>query len=535
MLKRKNVMIQIGNLKLSLSDDEKKLYSRAARALNISPKDIKSLKITKKAVDAREKTNVHFVFSVEVEVSGNEKKIVARVSRGDIAIKPSSEAAPSMSPTLPSGRPVVVGAGPAGLFAALTLARFGARPILIERGQSVEKRAATVKSFWASAQLNPESNVQFGEGGAGAFSDGKLNSGTHDKRRLSVFETFVKHGAPSEISYVRNPHIGSDNLPKVVSGIREEIKSLGGSVYFETTLTKIHTLKGKLSAVSCRTKDGEITFETENVILAVGHSARDVFELLLEAGVTMVQKPFSIGVRIEHLRSDIDKCRYGDFAGHPALGAADYKLSNKLTNGRAVYTFCMCPGGEVINASSEEGGLVTNGMSLFARNKENSNSALLVSVGPEDFGGQSPLAGVSMQRKIEQAAFALGGGNYRAPAQTVEGFLTGRRTGFSKVSPSFLPGVCECNISELFPDYITESLRSGLSGFSRLIPAFRDREAVLTAPETRSSSPVRICRNEEMVSSLPGLYPCGEGAGYAGGILSSAVDGIRVAEALLKL
>ncbi len=528
-------MIQIGNLKLSLSDDEKKLYSRAARALNISPKEIRELKILKKAVDAREKSNVHFVFSVEVSVSGNEKQIVSRASRRDVSIKPAPEPLANISPSLSARRPVVVGAGPAGLFAALTLARHGARPILIERGQAVEERSHTVNEFWKTGRLNPSSNVQFGEGGAGAFSDGKLNSGTHDKRRMSVFSTFVKHGAPKEIMYVRNPHIGSDNLPKVVSGIREEIKELGGSVYFETALTEIHTRDNRLTAISCTSPEGEITFETDNVILAVGHSARDIFELLHNMGVTLTQKPFSMGVRIEHLRDDIDKCRYGDFAGHPALGAADYKLSNKLTNGRGVYTFCMCPGGEVINAASEEGGLVTNGMSLFARNRENSNSALLVSVGPEDFGGDSPLAGVFMQRKIEQAAFSLGGGNYRAPAQTVEGFLTGKKTGFSKVSPSFLPGVAECNISELFPEYITESLRAGLAGFSRLIPAFRDGTAVLTAPETRSSSPVRICRDDKMMSSLSGLYPCGEGAGYAGGILSSAVDGIRVAEAVLKI
>ena len=528
-------MIQIGNLKLSLSDDEKKLYSRAARVLNISPKEIRELKIIKKAVDAREKTNVHFVFSVEVEVSGDEKKIVSKLSRRDITIKPALEQVASIAPALPSLRPVVVGAGPAGLFAALTLARHGARPILIERGEAVEDRARSVEAFWKTGKLNPSSNVQFGEGGAGAFSDGKLNSGTHDKRRAEVFSTFVRHGAPREISYVRNPHIGSDNLPKVVSGIREEIKTLGGEVYFKTTLSEIHRKNGRLSAVTCISDGKEITFETNDVILAVGHSARDVFRHLLDIGVEMTRKPFSMGVRIEHLRSDIDRCRYGDFAGHPALGAADYKLSNKLTNGRGVYTFCMCPGGEVINSSSEEGGLVTNGMSLFARDRKNSNSALLVGIGPEDFGGDGPLAGIYMQRKIEQAAFSLGGGDWRAPAQTVESFLTGRKTGFTKVKPSFLPGVRECDISSLFPEYITESLRAGLSGFARLIPAFRDGSAVLTAPETRSSSPVRITRDEKMVSSLSGLYPCGEGAGYAGGILSSAVDGIRVAEALLKL
>jgi len=528
-------MIQIGNIKLSLDDDEKKLYSRASRILGIAPKEIRALKVAKKAIDARDRRNVHFVFSVELEVFGNEEKIVKKLSRRDVTVKPREEKLPTAVPKLPDMRPVVVGAGPAGLFAALTLARHGAAPILIERGEAVEDREKSIRAFREGGAFKCESNVQFGEGGAGTFSDGKLNSGTHDKRRFDVFSTFVKHGAPSEIMYIRNPHIGSDNLPKVVSGIREEIKSLGGEVFFNTRLCDIKTKNGKLCGITCKTADGEISFETDKLILAVGHSARDVFELLKGMGVSLSQKPFSMGVRIEHLQSDIDRCRYGDFAGHPALGAADYKLSNRLLDGRCVYTFCMCPGGEVINAASEEGGIVTNGMSLYARDRENANSALLVNVAPEDFGGDDPLSGVYMQREIERAAFKMAGGNYSAPAQTVEGFLTGRKTGFSRIKPSFLPGVCECNIAELFPEYITETLKVGIKQFSRSISAFADGDAVLTAPETRSSSPVRILRDEALVSSLPGLYPCGEGAGYAGGILSSAVDGIRVAEAVLEI
>ena len=528
-------MIQIGNLKLSLEGDEKKLYSRISRILGIAPREIKTLNITKKAVDARDKRDVHFVFSVEVSVACDETKLLKRISRRDVTIKPEAEKQPLPTPHLPKSRPVVVGAGPAGLFAALTLARHGANPILIERGESVEDREKSIESFRHGGELNTESNVQFGEGGAGTFSDGKLNSGTHDKRRFDVFSTFVRHGAPSEIMYIRNPHIGSDNLPKVVSGIREEIKALGGEVFFNTRLCDIHTKNGSVCGITCKTADGEISFDTDKLILAVGHSARDVFELLLNMGVTITQKPFSMGVRIEHLQHDIDKCRYGEFAGHPALGAADYKLSNRLLSGRCAYTFCMCPGGEVINAASEEGGVVTNGMSLYARNKTNANSALLVNVAPEDFGGEHPLAGVFMQREIERAAYLMAGSNYSAPAQTVEGFLTGRRTGFGKIKPSFLPGVCECNIAELFPEYITETLKVGIKQFSRQISAFADGEAVLTAPETRSSSPVRIMRDEKCVASLRGLYPCGEGAGYAGGILSSAVDGIRVAEAVCEI
>lgn len=529
------LMIRIGNLKLGLDEREDVLQKKAAKALGINAREVTSLHIVKKAVDARDKSNVHFVYSVDVTINGNEQKTVARVHRGDVTIKPYEEEIAVPCVRLPKKRPVVVGAGPAGLFAALTLAKAGARPILIERGEAVEERAKTVERFRTEGKLNTSSNVQFGEGGAGTFSDGKLNSGTHDRRRFEVFRTFVEHGAPSEIMYVRNPHIGSDNLPKVVSGIREHMKALGGEVFFNHTLCNISVKDGCVTAITCKTKTGdEVTFETDDVVLAVGHSARDVFSILFDMGVKLTQKPFSMGVRIEHLQSDIDRCRYGKFASHPALGAADYKLSNRYPNGRAVYTFCMCPGGEVINASSEECALVTNGMSLYARNKQNANSAMLVNVAPEDFGGTSPLAGAELQRKIERAAFTLGGSNYCAPAQTVEGFLTGRKTGFSRIKPSFLPGVRECNISELFPEYITETLRAGLSGFSKLIPAFRDGDAVMTAPETRSSSPVRIDRNEKLMSSLSGLYPCGEGAGYAGGILSSAVDGIRVAEAVLS-
>ncbi len=529
-------MIRIGNIKLSLNDDESVLKKKISRLLGIEPSRIKSFEIVKKAIDARDKTDVHFVYSVDVSLDGDEDKVVSRKKRGDITIKPKTESFSVPVPTLPKRRPVVVGAGPAGLFAALTLAKFGAKPILIERGESVYDRAKSVEAFFRGEKLDAESNVQFGEGGAGAFSDGKLNSGTHDRRRFEVYKTFVQHGAPSEIMYTKNPHLGSDNLPKIVSGIRESIKSLGGEVYFSCKMTNILTREGKVRGIVCETPEGELTFETEDVILAVGHSARDVFSLLLDMGITLSQKPFAMGVRIEHLQSDIDRCQYGNFAGHTALGAADYKLSNRFSDGRCVYTFCMCPGGSVINASSEEGGVVTNGMSLFARNLRNANSAMLVNVTPEDFGGSSPLAGVEMQRKIEQTAFRLGGGNYCAPAQTVEGYLTGRKTGFGKISPTFLPDVAEADISSLFPDYIAENLKRGISRFPKYIKAFADGEAVLTAPETRSSSPVRIDRDEKLMSpSLSGLYPCGEGAGYAGGILSSAVDGIKVAESVLKI
>ncbi len=528
-------MIRIGNIKLALSESEAQLPKKIIKALEIPHTALVSYEIVKKSADARKRDNVHFVYSVDVALSIDERAVVKRASRGDITLREPAPVESAAVPQLPSLRPVVVGAGPAGLFAALKLAKAGARPILIERGEPVEKRARTVAHFWKTGELDTSSNVQFGEGGAGAFSDGKLNSGTHDKRRREVFSTFVEHGAPPEISYVRNPHIGSDNLPKIVASIRREIISLGGNVLFGHTLCNILQKSGRVSAIVCHTENGDVEIETNDVILAVGHSARDVFSMLLDMGITLEKKAFSVGVRIEHLQADIDKNQYGRFAGHPALGAADYKLSKKLPSGRTAYTFCMCPGGSVINAASEDGGLVTNGMSLFARDLENANSALLVSITPEDFPGASPLSGIEFQRVIERAAFDLGGRNFCAPAQTAEGFLTGKLTGFGRIRPTFLPGVVEKDIRELFPEFITESLAAGLRSFARVLPSFGDGEAILTAPETRSSSPVRIVRGDTLESSLPGLYPCGEGAGYSGGILSSAVDGLRVAEAVLKL
>jgi uncharacterized protein len=434
-----------------------------------------------------------------------------------------------------SERPVIVGAGPCGLFAGLLQAQMGLRPIILERGKSIKERMKDVHEFWKSGSLDTESNVQFGEGGAGAFSDGKLTTQIKDPagRCLKVIRELVAAGAPEEIAFLNKPHIGTDKLVKVVGNLRRQIESLGGEIRLQSRAVDIDIQDGVVKGIELA---GGERIETGYVILAVGHSARDTFEMLRGRGVAMAQKAFSIGVRVEHPQGLIDKAQYGSFAGRKDLGPADYKLVHHCGNGRTVYSFCMCPGGEVIASSSEEGGITTNGMSVYSRGKFSGNSALLVGVHPADFGGEDVLAGIEFQRKWERLAFEAGGRNYFAPVQRMGDLLAQRASAkMGEVVPSYTPGVTPGDVSKCLPGYVVESLREAVVAFDKKLKGFAMPDAILTGVETRSSSPVRILRGEDFQSvNVKGLYPAGEGAGYSGGIVSSAVDGIKVAEAVAK-
>ena len=522
-------MIIVRNIRLDSEKDEKLLIKKAARLAGLRERDMNDFRIVKKSLDSRRKNDIHYVYSV-VFSCADEKKVIVRARNKDIAAyEDFTYEIPKCAPA--GGRPVIVGFGPAGMFAALYLSYAGARPIVIERGSRVERRLMLVEAFRSGGELDTECNVQFGEGGAGTFSDGKLNTGIKDKRIVFMLREFVKHGAPESILYDAKPHIGTDILTKVVKNIRETVINNGGEIRFDSKLTGLRLEGGRLRGISVSHGGEEYSLDCTRLILAIGHSARDTFEMLDKAGVPMTPKAFSMGLRIEHKQSGIDASQYG--REREELPPADYALSCHLPDETSAYTFCMCPGGEVIAAASEAGGIVTNGMSRSARDGENANSALLVTLTPEDFPYAGTLGGMYWQREIEQRAYAVSG-SYRAPAQLAGDFLRGvPSSGAGRIKPSYRPGVHWCELHEVLPKRITDVLENALPELGKKLSGFDDPEAVLTAPETRSSSPVRILRNDERMSEIRGIFPCGEGAGYAGGITSAAVDGLKCAEALL--
>ena len=520
-------MIRIRDISLPPEHSVHQLSYEAARLLKISNSKVRRLNIVRRSVDARKKPDVKIIYTVDVAVEGNENKILKQCGNKRASIAPVSFYKPPKSAPDTQHRPVVIGFGPAGMFAALILAIAGMRPIVLERGEDAATRHAKVEKFFATGELDSRSNVQFGEGGAGTFSDGKLNTGVNNPRISWILEQFVKAGAREDILFDAKPHVGTDVLLTVVQNLRQRIISLGGEVRFQSQVTGIRSENGVLTGLEI---NGEDVLPCNQAILAIGHSARDTFTMLHEQGLPMEAKPFAMGVRIEHSQSLIDMSQYGK--EDPVLPPADYKLVRHLEN-KTVYTFCMCPGGYVVAAASEEGGVVTNGMSYADREGENANAALLVTVHPDDLPGEGPLAGIHWQREIEQAAYRVSG-SYKAPAQKVGDFLNGvPSTGPGAVLPTYRPGVVWCDLHDVLPVSLTDALKEALPQLDGNLKGFAGADAVLTAPETRSSSPVRILRDESRQASLRGLYPTGEGAGYAGGIMSAAIDGIQSAEALI--
>ena len=522
-------MIRIRDISLPPAHSVNQLAFQAARLLRVDHSTVRQVTIVRKSIDARKKPDVKVVYTIDVKVEGNEEKILRRSGCKKAAIAPIYQLClPCLDRPLKQ-RPVIVGFGPAGMFAALVLALGGCRPLVLERGADAAARHEAVNRFFETGELDTQSNVQFGEGGAGTFSDGKLNTGVNNPRIHWILEQFVEAGAQENILFDAKPHVGTDMLLKVVQNIRRRIISLGGEVCFGKRVADLCVEDGKLTGL--KLDDGSVV-ECSHAIFAIGHSARDTFQMLLDRGLYLEPKPFSMGVRIEHKQSDIDQAQYG--CNDPALPPADYKLVAHLEE-ETVYTFCMCPGGYVVAAASEDGGVVTNGMSYSDRAGENANAAVLVTLNPGDFPYPGPLGGMLWQREIEQAAFTAGGSNYYAPAQRVEDFLAGRAsTGPGKVRPTYRPGVKWCDLHDVLPRKLTGALEQGIRSLEARLCGFSDGDAVLTAPETRSSSPVRIVRDGKGVSSLDGLYPAGEGAGYAGGIMSAAVDGMMAAQLLVQ-
>lgn len=527
------MLLEMKDLKLHVDEPETELIKLISRRLRLNKENIKEYKILRKSIDARKK-DIYFLYNVSIELSGiknykkyvNNKDILEYKEFKYIIEDPGTEKL--------DGRPVIIGSGPAGLFAALILSQRGYRPIILERGLDVDSRTKDVQALMDNGVFSPRSNIQFGEGGAGTFSDGKLTTRIKDSRIRLVLDSFVRFGAPEEILYEYKPHIGTDILKDVVKNIRKHIESLGGEFRFNHLVDELLVKDGK--AVGVHVKDiGEIY--SNAIIGAIGHSARDTYEMLFNKGLSMESKPIAIGVRIEHLQEMIDKAQYGEYAGHPKLGAADYMLTHRSqAAGRSVYSFCMCPGGYVVPAASEEGKLVTNGMSCHDRAGQNANSAIVVSIHPEDYGSNHPLSGVVFQRHWEEKAYLLGGGGYIAPVQLIGDFLDDRPSkAFGAVKPTYKPGVELTQLNKCLPEYVTLALKDAIIGFDKKVKGFAQSDGILTAIETRTSSPVRLLRGTNMESlSMKNFYPAGEGAGYAGGIVSSAVDGIKVAEEIIK-
>lgn len=565
-IKEKRILVynvRLENIKIRQDIEDSQVLEIACKKFKIPSKCVGSFKIIKKSIDARHKEDIFYNYSLIITLT--DESVIKKLSKNkDIVLLDEKENEnkdlkfnfDSKGTTLISEkRPVIIGAGPAGLFCALTLIENGIKPIIVEQGKTADERKKDVDQFLAEGKLNTLSNVQFGEGGAGTFSDGKLTTNLHSPLCRTVIDAFVKFGAPEQISYINKPHIGTDNLIKIVSNIRKYIIEKGGEFLFNTKAERFEIENNKIKSVICSNKDnsqenidkifnnlgkditkntdGNIKIMTDTVVLAIGHSSRDMFQTLYNMNVDMERKNFSVGVRIEHKQEMINKSQYGE---NPKLRLppAEYKLAYHGKE-RSCYTFCMCPGGTVMASSSEEGTIVTNGMSTFARDGENANSAVLVNVTPDDFEGDSPLAGMYFQKELEEKAFKLGESNYNAPIQRVEDFINNRKSTFvGEIKPTYKPGVTLANLQEILPDFVTETLKEGIIYFDQKIAGFANPDAILTGIETRSSSPVTIKRNENKMANIYGMYPCGEGAGYAGGIMSAAIDGIKVATAILR-